>query len=142
MGFSRWVRWGVTLGCGLGLLLAAACSAPAASPAVDDAPAATATPGPDLPDGVPVLDNAADLSVTADGSYIAYTAAATFDDTVAFYQDQLAANGWERINQNDAAFGSSTTLLRARPEANISVTIQSVPGDDNAVRVLISWTKK
>jgi hypothetical protein len=104
--------------------------------------APTPTAGPSVPDTVPIMENAEDLSVTADASYIAYHAAATFDEAVTYYQTELESHGWEKINQNDAAFGSSTTLLRARPEANISVTIQSVAGDDNAVRVLISWTKK
>jgi hypothetical protein len=152
MAVTRLARWGLALWCGVSLLLAACGGAASPAPAtpggdgtVIDTVAGTAptpTAGPSVPDTVPILENAEDLSVTADASYIAYTAAGTFEDTVAYYQTELEGHGWERINQNDASFGSSTTLLRSRPEANISVTIQSVAGDDNSVRVLISWTKK
>lgn len=138
----RLTRWGLLVWCGLSLLVAA-CGGGGAANSGGDAPAApTPTAGPTVPETVPLLATAYDLAVTADDSYIAYKAPETYDTTVAFYQTELAALGWEQINRNDAAFGGSTTLLRTRPEANISVTIQAVPGDDNAVRVLISLTKK
>ncbi len=158
MPVARLTRWGLALWCGLSLGLAA-CGGPAdpANPGGDPGgSAATAAPGdggevvaapsptagPSVPETVPVLASAYDLAVTADDTYIAYKAPETYASTVTFYQTELAAQGWEQINKNDAAFGGSTTLLRSRPEANISVTIQAVPGDDNAVRVLISLTKK
>jgi hypothetical protein len=73
-----------------------------------------------------MLAGATDLKQTTDGTYIAYKAAETYDNAVAFYQAELVNEGWERVNNNDAEFGGSTTLLRTRPEANITVTIQSV----------------
>ncbi len=164
MPLARLSRWVLRAGCALGLGLLAACSnngaaTPAPGNGGDDGLVATSaagdvgdtseltaaptpTAGPQVPEGVPVLETAFDLAVTSDGSYIAYKAPESFEQAVAFYQTGLADAGWERINKNDAAFGSSTTLLRARPEATISVTIQAVPGNDNAVRVLISYTKK
>jgi hypothetical protein len=145
MASAKWLRWGITLGLGLSLLLTAC--GPAAGGAPDDggdgdAPAATATVGIAVPEHVPVLASAYDLQVTADGTYIAYKADEPYDTTVEYYQSELVAEGWEQINKNDAAFGESVTLLRSRPEANISITIQSVPGDAPSVRVLISLTKK
>lgn len=142
MPVAKMTRWGLAVWCGLSLLLAACGPGAGGATTLEDEPAATPTAGPNVPETVPLLASAYDLSVTADGSYIAYKAPESYDTTVTFYQTELAALGWEQINRNDAAFGSSTTLLRTRTEANISVTIQAVPNDDNAVRVLISWTKK
>jgi hypothetical protein len=141
MRVAKLMRWGMALACGLSLALAACSGAPAA---VDAGAGAEPTPtaGPSVPDTVPLLEGAYDLAVTADASYIAYKASIAYDDAVAYYQAELVAQGWEQINKNDAAFGGSTTLLRSRPEANISVTIQSVPGGEDTVRVLISLTKK
>ena len=147
MSSARWLRWGTTLGLSLSLLLSA-CGGPAAGAAdvVDDSGAdasePTPTAGPQVPEHVPVLESAYDLQVTADGTYIAYKADEAYAGTVEYYKTELAAEGWEQINKNDAAFGESITLLRSRPEANISITIQSVPGDEESVRVLISLTKK
>ncbi|MCC7358237.1 MAG: hypothetical protein IT317_02100 [Anaerolineales bacterium] len=148
MSSAKWLRWGVGLGLGLSLLLSA-CGGDA--PAGGDSggggdtgggAAATPTTGIAVPEHVPILAGAYDLTVTADGTYIAYKADEAYDAAVEYYQSELVAQGWEQINKNDAAFGESITLLRSRPEANISITIQSVPGDAPSVRVLISLTKK
>jgi hypothetical protein len=142
MRVAKLTRWGFVLGVGLSLALTGCGGPPAAVDAGDGAAAPTATAGPAVPANVPVMASAYDLAVTADGTYIAYKAPETYPAAVEYYQAELVSQGWEKLNKNDAEFGGSTTLLRTRPEANISVTIQEVPGDDNAVRVLISLSLK
>ncbi len=139
----------------MGLLLIvslglAACSGPAgtAQPVATSQTAATtgpqaantATPNTIQAD-VPMLDNAQSLQVSLNGTYIAYEAKSTIGEATTFYQVQLEANGWERVNKNDSGFGDSITLLRSKPDQKISVTLQSISGSDN-IRVLIALSPK
>lgn len=90
---------------------------------------------------VPMLDNPVDLKVTSNGTFIAYKAESTFEAATAFYQEQLEANGWERVNKNDTGFAENITLLRKKPDQNISVTIQLIAGSTQ-VRVQITLSPK
>jgi hypothetical protein len=120
----------------------------AETPAVPQPEAATAGPAATptenlnvLPEDVPILEGAESLEVTLDGTYISYQAPSTVDDATKFYQDQLEAAGWERVNKKDSGFGDSITLLRSKPEQNIAVTLQSISGSQN-IRVLIVLSPK
>lgn len=98
--------------------------------------------GPQVPEIVPVYEGAVDLKVTNDNSYIAYQIPeGTVEEVTKFYQEQLLLLGWEQKNKKDSGFGDSITLLRSRPDYNISVTIQSVSGS-KSIRVLISLIPK
>jgi len=109
-----------------------------ATPQVE--PTATADPNT-LPEDIPILDNAENLKITLKATYITYQAVSTVQDATAFYQEQLEATGWERVNKNDSGFGDSITLLRSKPDQNISVTLQSISGSDK-IRVLIMLSPK
>lgn len=125
-------------------------AAQTAQPAATDTPAGESTPRAEptattdanaLPEDVPILNNAENLKVTLKGTYITYQAASTVEDATRFYQESLEAAGWERVNKNDSGFGDSITLLRSKPDQNIAVTLQSIPGGDK-VRVLIVLSPK
>ena len=87
-------------------------------------------------DDVPLMDGAVGLKVSLNGTYIAYQVASTIEEATKFYQARLADNGWEQLNKSDSGFGDSITLLRSKPDQNISVTLQSISGSSN-IRVLI-----
>jgi len=104
-------------------------------------PTGAAPPELQVQEDVPILEGALDLKVTSNGTYITYAALGTVDDATQFYQEQLAALGWEQKNRQDSGFGDSITLLRSKPDQNISVTIQSVSGGEN-IKVLIALSPK
>jgi len=104
------------------------------------APAATATEAA-LQEDVPILEGATDLKITSGGAVINYQVESTVAEATQFYQEQLAALGWEQLNKKDSGFGDSITLLRSKPEQNISVTLQSIAGS-TSVRVQITLTPK
>ncbi len=114
---------------------------PAASGGPDSTPAVAPTDANTLQDDVPMLDNPVDLKITSEGTFISYKAEATVEAATTFYQEQLEAAGWERVNKTDSGFGDSITLLRKKPDQNISVTIQSIAGSSQ-VRVQITLSPK
>ncbi len=105
-------------------------------------PVETPTEDPNVvPEDVPILEGAESLEITLEGTYISYQAPSTVDEATKFYQEQLEAAGWARVNKKDSGFGDSITLLRSKPEQTIAVTLQSISGSQN-VRVLIALSPK
>jgi hypothetical protein len=100
-------------------------------------------PGPDegFPEDIPQLPNPENMRVEANGTYIYYETVSTVEEAYKYYDEELAAKGWERINKQDSGFETSITLLRSRPEHNVTITIQAIP-DSDKVRVLISLIPK
>lgn len=106
------------------------------------APEATPTPANEIPEDVPIYAGALNLVIKSGGTVINYeTPPSTVKEVTAWYQQQLEAQGWERINKNDSGFGDSITLLRKKPDQTISVTLQSIAGSEN-VRVQITLSPK
>ena len=114
---------------------------PVPSGGTEPTPEAAPTDPNTVQDDVPMLDNPVDLKVTSNGTFISYKAEGPVETAITFYQEQLEAAGWERVNKNDTGFGDSITLLRKKPDQNISVTIQSIAGSTQ-VRVQITLTPK
>lgn len=91
-----------------------------------------------IPEDVPVMEGAANLKVGANDTYIAYEVEGVLEDVVLYYRDQLEQSGWEKRGSSpENPIGGAQTLLRYKPEKNISVTIQSIPESTN-VRVLMT----
>lgn len=91
-----------------------------------------------IPEDVPIMDGAENLKVGANDTYIAFEAEGTLDDVVQYYRDQLEQLGWEKRGSSpEQPIGGAQTLLRYKPEKNISVTIQSIP-ESTKVRVLMT----
>ena len=87
---------------------------------------------------VPIMEGAENLKVGANDTYIAFEAEGTLDDVVQYYRDQLEQLGWEKRGSSpEQPIGGAQTLLRYKPEKNISVTIQSIP-ESTKVRVLMT----
>lgn len=102
----------------------------------------TATPANVIPEDIPVVEGALELKVTAGGNTIAYQAPETTLETVtAYYQTELETLGWVMVNKKDSGFADSITLLRKKPDRNLSITLQSIAGSQN-VRVLITIVQK
>jgi hypothetical protein len=140
------------------MLTLAACApgAPATSaPAVEDtaapsdseatqapAPEASPTPANEIQADVPIFEGALNMVIKSGGNFISYeTPPSTVKDVTTWYQQELEAQGWERINKTDSGFGDSITLLRKKPDQTISVTLQSIAGSEN-VRVQITLSPK
>lgn len=95
-----------------------------------------------VPADVPIHENAVNLKFAAGNTYISYEVLGTLEDIVAYYRDTMASLGWEkRNNSNEQPIGGALTMLRSKPDANISVTIQTIP-ESEYVRVLISVISK
>lgn len=114
------------------------------TPSPDDGSSATATAQAAIgliPEDVPIPEGAVELKVTTDGSYISFQVAGTVANLTAYYQEQMAALGWETRSQTEGGFGDSITLLRYKEDKNISITLQSIPNSD-MIRVLITLIPK
>lgn len=95
-----------------------------------------------LPEDVPIREGALNLKFAAANTYITYEVPGTVDEIVEYYRTELQALGWEKKgNSPESPLGGALTLLRSKPDKNISVTIQSIPESEN-VRVLITVIPK
>lgn len=91
-----------------------------------------------VPPDVPIHENAVKLKFAAGNTYITYQVLGDVDTIVEYYRTEMELLGWEKKNNSaDTPIGGALTLLRSKPDKNISVTIQSIPGSEY-VRVLIS----
>lgn len=159
----RWLFMTIVIGL---VVFLAACAAPESSPepapqsegevapvvetapdevveeSTDSEPAAPeATPTAEMSD-VPIYAGAEDYKTTNNGTYISYVVPnVAIADVTKFYQDELAASGWEQKNKKDSGFGESITILRSKPDKNISVSID-INVVNNGVRVLITIIPK
>jgi hypothetical protein len=99
------------------------------------------TPTPEMSD-VPIFEGAENYKSTGNGTYISYDVPdTTVDIVIKFYQEQLLALGWEQKSKTDTGFGQSITILRSKPDKNISVSIDTNV-INNGVRVLITLIPK
>jgi hypothetical protein len=95
-----------------------------------------------LPTDVPIHENAINLKFAAGNTYITYEVPGDVDTIAEYYRTELAALGWEKKgNSPEQPIGGAITILRTKPDKNISVTVQSIPESEN-VRVLITVIKK
>lgn len=132
---------------GIMLLVLMGCSRPTDVPqkTEDELFAATTTAEANLaalPTDVPIHPNAEQLKFAASNTSISYIVTGDLDTLVAYYRSELETQGWEkRGNSPESPIGDALTLLRVKPDKNISVTIQSIPESDQ-VRVLITLILK
>jgi len=128
---------------GIVLAVLAGCAKPAAAPEKtdDQLAAATATAEANLaslPADIPIHPDAETLKFAASNTSISYLVLGDVDTLVAYYRAELETQGWEkRGNSPESPIGGALTLLRVKPDKNISVTIQSIPESDH-VRVMIT----
>ena len=91
-----------------------------------------------VPSDVPIHEGAVKLKFAAGNTYITYEVFGDVDTIVEYYRTELELRGWEKRNNNtETPIGGALTILRSKPDKNISVTIQSIPGSENS-RVLIT----
>lgn len=91
-----------------------------------------------LPDDVPIHVGAENIKFAAGNTYITYEVLGTVNEIVEYYRAELQSQGWEKRNNSpESPLGGSLTILRSKPDKNISVTIQSIP-DSEYIRVLIN----
>ncbi len=111
----------------------------------DEIAAATATAeamASTIPTDVPIREGALNLKLAANNTYISYEVLGTVDEIVEYYKAEMLSLGWEKRGASpEAPIGGAITLLRYKPEKNVSVTIQSIPKREN-VRVLITVIPK
>ena len=80
---------------------------------------------------LPTMPDAAEL--TTMGGMVMYTSASSFDDVVAFYQEQMPAGGWS--DTGDSFVSSNTAMLGYTKEGRtVNITLTAEDGD---VSVLI-----
>ena len=121
------------------------CSRPVEGPDKTDAEivSATATAQANLaalPVDVPIHPEAETLKFAAGN--ITYIVTGDVDTITNYYRAELETQGWEkRGNSPESPIGGALTLLRVKPDKNISVTIQSIPESDQ-VRVMITLILK
>jgi hypothetical protein len=91
-----------------------------------------------LPTDLPIHPDAEKLKFAANNTYITYEVLGDVDTIVAYYRTELEAMGWEkRGNSPENPIGGALTILRVKPDKNVSITVQAIPSSDY-VRVLIS----
>ena len=107
--------------------------------------AATATVQANLasiPTDVPIRADGEDFKFAAANTSITYQVLGDVDTITNYYRTELEAQGWEKRGKSpETPLGGAITLLRIKPDKNISVTIQSIPESDH-VRVLITLILK
>ena len=95
-----------------------------------------------LPTDVPIHPEAEVLKFAASNTSISYLVTGDVDTIANYYRTELEAQGWtKRGNSPESPIGDALTLLRVKPDKNISVTIQAIPESDQ-VRVLITLILK
>lgn len=95
-----------------------------------------------LPPEIPINEGGYNFRFAAENTYISYEVDGAFDTIVEYYRTELEALGWEKKNNsNEAPLSEALTLLRSRPDKNISVTIQQIPQRET-VRILITVINK
>ena len=95
-----------------------------------------------LPADVPIHPQAEELKFAAQNTNISYIVSGGLQANVDYYRAELEAQGWtKRVNSPENPIGDAITLLRVKPDKNISVTIQGIPESDQ-VRVLITLILK
>jgi hypothetical protein len=111
----------------------------------DEIVAATATVQANLdllPPDVPIHPEAETLKFAASNTSITYIVTGDVDTITNYYRSELEALEWtKRGNSPESPIGGAITLLRVKPDKNISVTIQSIPESDQ-VRVMITLILK
>ncbi|MBE7434106.1 MAG: hypothetical protein HS100_09310 [Anaerolineales bacterium] len=123
------------------------CSRPAEEAGKTDAEivAATATTQAhldSLPADVPIHPQAEELKFAASNTSITYVVLGDVAKISDYYRSDLETEGWtKRGNSPENPIGDAITLLRVKPDKNISVTIQGIPESDR-VRVLITLILK
>ncbi|HRQ23423.1 MAG TPA: hypothetical protein PLF42_08375 [Anaerolineales bacterium] len=91
-----------------------------------------------LPTDLPIHPDAEKLRFAAGNTYITYEVLGDVDTIVDYYRTELESMGWEkRGNSPETPIGGALTILRVKPDKNVSITVQSIPSSDY-VRVLIS----
>ncbi len=119
------------------------CSRPTEGPEKTDAEvvSATATVQANLdsiPADVPIHPQAETLKFAAANTNISYIVSGGLQGITDYYRTELEAQGWtKRGNSPENPIGDAITLLRVKPDKNISVTIQGIPESDQ-VRILIT----
>ena len=78
-----------------------------------------------------MMDDASNVSSM--GGMVSYETASAFDDVVAFYQEQMPANGW---TESDDAFISEGTAMFTYAQGDSTVTLM-ITESDGTVSVLI-----
>ncbi|MCK6584291.1 MAG: hypothetical protein L6Q49_14440 [Anaerolineales bacterium] len=123
------------------------CSRPAEEAGKTDAEivAATATTQAhldSLPADVPIHPEAEELKFAASNTSISYIVLGDVTTITDYYRAELETLEWtKRGNSPENPIGDAITLLRVKPDKNISVTIQGIPESDR-VRVLITLILK
>lgn len=130
----------------VGILLLAACGPrEAAGPSEAQIASLTATAAvlqSALPVDLPIPADATNMKIAANNTYISFEVVGPLDVVVEYYKTSLLDEGWEKMNNsNEEPVGEALTLLRSKPDRNLSVTLQSIPQSDN-VRVLITVINK
>lgn len=91
-----------------------------------------------LPTDVPIPPEAEQLRFAAQNTNISFIITSDLDTLVNYYRAELEFQGWtKRGNSPENPIGDAITILRVKPDKNISVTIQGIPESDQ-VRVLIT----
>jgi hypothetical protein len=107
----------------------------------DGAASATATAQEvflNVPEDVPVMQDAYELRVSSSGNSISYRVHAKFEDVIQFYQEQTMAMGWEQLG-GEQVMMDSITMQRQRPEKNMSILISAVQDSDEIlVRLMVA----
>lgn len=125
------------------LLALTACSRSTEETSKTDAEiaAATATTQANLsslPADVPIHPEAEMLKFAAANTSISYIVTGDVETIANYYRTEMETQGWtKRGNSPESPIGGAITLLRVKPDKNVSVTIQSIPESDQ-VRVLIT----
>lgn len=123
------------------------CSRPAEDTGKTDTEVAAATATTQanlasLPADVPIHPEAEEIKFAAQNTNISYIVSSGLDANVEYYRVELEAQGWTRRgNSPENPIGDAITLLRVKPDKNISVTIQGIP-ESEQVRVLITLILK
>lgn len=80
----------------------------------------------EVPEDVPVMEDAYDLQAGRRGNTVVYQVDATIEDVVSFYQEELPKFGWELAGPPDSAIGAIATMLRENSAGDrLAINMQS-----------------
>ncbi len=90
----------------------------------------TPTPGPQVPENVPIMPGATDLNVT--GSDVSYVIKSDMQGVMDFYQKELAAKGWTQ-QEKPSVLGDFGRLYYKTPDYQLSIMLNASPSLNQVV---------
>lgn len=93
----------------------------------------------EAPEDIPRVDERQDLFTSKD--IVSYRTSLSFDEVLAFYQEQMPLNDWESVPDSSVIMAESVVLAFEKPDRNAFVTLNLDPQDGKTMVSIVIQPK-